>query len=192
MAVKTIWFAETETALNEERAKGATYEKIAAILSEQFGVCLTTQAIGSHFRKMRRASGAPPAKIGRPRIRPEVGKRKRPVPATVLPAAVTRGGRRRPGVAKIGVTAVMDAVSSEEAPKTWSYPATASVSFPDVPQEAPGLTIFDLGWNQCRWPISEHRGEPLSFRFCGAPAARDGGSWCHMHMRVGHQHRRHG
>ena len=61
-------------------------------------------------------------------------------------------------------------------------PARAASVKPACPpkQRVPGgVQLFDLEWNECRWP----EGEWPPFLFCGKPVAAPGVSWCIDHIK---------
>lgn len=52
----------------------------------------------------------------------------------------------------------------------------------DLPPQptSSGISLFDIGYGQCRWPLNEVN--PISeFRFCGAKSE---GSWCKTHKAL--------
>jgi hypothetical protein len=59
----------------------------------------------------------------------------------------------------------------------------ACTALPQVSATVPGVSLFDAGFGQCRWPLNDV--SPIaSFRVCGEPAASGLGCWCAVHSRI--------
>lgn len=48
----------------------------------------------------------------------------------------------------------------------------------------PGVSFWKLKLRSCRFPVHGQPSDLSSFRFCGAPTAREGSSWCEAHERI--------